>query len=223
MADKLNIKGFNGVSYGTIIEVTSQDVSDGTINGTFSGPSNNGLPYPLAFNILGTLDVAATNGTMGIDLGADPVTGLNTGETYGIKITIDSGTPVEIATSTEAGTTLTAAAILSDIESVIGGSGSAALDGTEITITSATTGANSAVLIEAGTVADNDLISESGVSTIAAVDGIDAYIKNQILSDVKLSFNSPNNGDFEIANGDATFTIALNQKFQIDAMPAREV
>lgn len=52
MADRENIKGYNGVSYGAIITVTDDDVSDNSVSGTFSGPNNNGLPYPLAFSFV---------------------------------------------------------------------------------------------------------------------------------------------------------------------------
>ena len=39
--------------------------------------------------------VGATAGTMGLNLGADPIAGLTDTETYGVVITIDDGTPVE--------------------------------------------------------------------------------------------------------------------------------
>jgi len=50
--DRFNVKGFNGVSYGAILKVLAADVTAGFVEISFDGPSNEGLPYPLAFSIM---------------------------------------------------------------------------------------------------------------------------------------------------------------------------
>lgn len=52
IADRLSIKGFNGVAYGATLTVTSDDDTNGYVEISFDGPSDEGLPYPLAFSIL---------------------------------------------------------------------------------------------------------------------------------------------------------------------------
>ena len=50
MADRGNVKGFNGVSYGAIVTVVAQDATDDKVQGTFAG-ADSGLPYALAFSV----------------------------------------------------------------------------------------------------------------------------------------------------------------------------
>lgn len=52
MAERDDVKGFNGVCYAAIATVTAQDVADGSILIDFSGPSETGVPYPLAFSVM---------------------------------------------------------------------------------------------------------------------------------------------------------------------------
>ena len=47
MADKDVIRGFNGVSYGAVITVDAQDVTDGFVSGNFGT-----VPKPLAFSVV---------------------------------------------------------------------------------------------------------------------------------------------------------------------------
>lgn len=119
--------------------------------------------------------VEDTSGTMGLNLGADPVTTLTDATEYSVDITIDGGI-AESASFTTSGTEETAANILAAVDAalVLEGSGATAeLVGNVITITSATAGDSSTVLIESGT-SGTDLIGEGAVAiaTVAAVDGV---------------------------------------------------
>jgi len=116
-----------------------------------------------------------TAGTMGLDLGADPLTGLVDTETYGIDITIDGGTTVT-AQFTASGTSETANNILTAIQAALvteASGATAELNTNVITITSGTVGTESTVLLEAGTGTDNDLIADTTATIVAAVDGIE--------------------------------------------------
>lgn len=122
----------------------------------------------------------ATYGTMGLDLGASPVIGLTDATEYSVDITIDGGTTVTATytTGADSDTTSTAAEFLSAVQTALtteGSGATASLNVDIITITSATLGAGSTVLIEAGTTGTN-LIGEgtTPVATVAAIDGTDS-------------------------------------------------
>ena len=129
--------------------------------------------------VVSTDAVTASAGTMGIDLGADPMAGLTAEETYGLVITIDGGTEQEVSITADGSEGDTVASVKTEIDTALTAEGTgatAALVGNIITITSGTTGILSKVLIATGSEATNDLIGSGTepIVVVAAVDGVAA-------------------------------------------------
>lgn len=120
-----------------------------------------------------THNTVSTAGTMGLDLGADPVDLLTAETEYSVDITVDGGTTVTASFTTAAATTeMTAAEFLGVVQTAIGATATATLNVDIITIESATVGASSTVLIADGT-SGTTLIGEGTVpvATVPAVPG----------------------------------------------------
>jgi len=140
-----------------------------------------------------------TAGTMGLDLGADPVAGLTDATDYSVDITIDGGT-TQTASFTTSGTTEDASSILDAINSALTADGTGAtaeLVGNVITITSGTiasVGSPSSVLIEAGSTGTS-LIGEGTVpvATVPAVAGVTAGLTSDNIQIKSLEKGSSTN------------------------------
>ena len=124
--------------------------------------------------------VAASAGTMGLDLGTPTtITGLANSEDYGVSLTIDGGTTVQTASTSDGTGNMLVADLLDDINDAltIEGTGAIAVLATNIiTVTSGTMGITSTVSITSGTTATNDLIGSAtpAIVTVPAVGGTES-------------------------------------------------
>ena len=114
-----------------------------------------------------------TSGKQTLDLGSTTITGLTSGESYGVSIAVDGDSPIEVAidaTDNSGDGEITVADFKTAIETALGSSVTTSVTGAVITITSASSGDSSSIRIT-DSVTANNLLDVNGVSVGTATDG----------------------------------------------------